>query len=337
MSDAKEISNLTSIEKTALTLLGMGEDAASNVLKYFEREDIEKVTNAMSRLKGVKSDDANIVLVDFFERYREHSGIKGASKNFLQSTLEKTLGAEGAKGVLSGIFGDELKEKMHEIEYYDPEQVAAFLKPEHPQMIAIFLSFLEHEPSAKIINQLDPSIADDVIYRIATLKNIDADVAGDLRELIDRCIEHFSNNESASVDGVKQAAEILNVFKGDTSRLLKMIKGQNKDLASKIEETRFGFSLLVRQPEKTMDKIVQEVPLSDWAICLKGAERDLLDKVYGSMPNRMRQSLEDQMNAIGAQPTGKVEGVRGRVMDQLREVADAGEIELQLSAEEVVK
>ncbi|TOH99419.1 flagellar motor switch protein FliG, partial [Vibrio parahaemolyticus] len=70
------------------------------------------MTRAMAKLNGIKSDSARGVIQNFFEDFREHSGIRGASKEYLSNTLRKALGNDLAKGLLNNLYGDEIRNNM---------------------------------------------------------------------------------------------------------------------------------------------------------------------------------------------------------------------------------
>jgi flagellar motor switch protein FliG len=325
---------LTPIEKTALTLLGMGEDSAAKVLKYFDPYQIQSISNAMTSLRNVDSEVANDVLSEFFEAYGRHSGIKAASKDFLQNTLQKSVGGDLAKEVLTKIFGDELEQKIELLEHADPRSIALKLLDEHPQMSAVFLSLLTPKFSASVITNLPRELEDELVLKIAKTKTIDEGLAGDLNNLVDRCLEATSNSESSSVDGVKKVADIINVYDGDTDHLIDLIREHSEELLDEIENYRYNFGVLMVQTERTMDHIVQAVNINDWAIALRGADARIVDKVKASMPNRMRQSLEEQQELTGPQPSVRVHEMRAEIMNTVKQLAREGDVTLTLSEDQ---
>ncbi len=202
---------LSHVEKTALVLLGMGEDAAAQVLRHFSRDETQRVTRAMARLSGIKSDNAKGVIQHFFEDFRQHSGIRGASKEYLSNTLRKALGNDLAKGLLNNLYGDEIRNNMQRLQWVDAEILSRFVAKEHPQMQAIFLAYLPPETSSAVLSYLPADYHDELLYRIARLQDIDHQVAADLNELIERCIEQVSVSQSAPMSGVKQVATLSTV------------------------------------------------------------------------------------------------------------------------------
>ncbi|PFG58469.1 flagellar motor switch protein FliG [Vibrio sp. ES.051] len=328
---------LSYVEQTALVLLGMGEDAAAKVLQHFSRDETQRVTRAMAKMNGIKSDSARGVIQTFFEDFREHSGIRGASKEYLSNTLRKALGNDLAKGLLNTLYGDEIRNNMQRLQWVDAEILARFIVNEHPQMQAIFLAYLPADSSSAVLKNLPQDYHDEILFRIAQLQDIDHQVATDLHDLVERCIEKVSASQSTPLSGVKQAADIINCFEGDRGALMEMLKLHDEDIVNAIEENMFDFMVLGRQREETMDILVQQVPLELWAIALKGSDITLQQAVKRSMPQRMVKALEDDMEARGGIALSRVQKARQEAMQMVRELDESGDIQLLLYEEPTVE
>ncbi|HCE2376869.1 flagellar motor switch protein FliG [Vibrio parahaemolyticus] len=328
---------LSYVEQTALVLLGMGEDAAAKVLQHFTRDETQRVTRAMAKLNGIKSDSARGAIQNFFEDFREHSGIRGASKEYLSNTLRKALGNDLAKGLLNNLYGDEIRNNMQRLQWVEAETLARFIVNEHPQMQAIFLAYLPADSSSAVLKHLPQDYHDEIIFRIAQLQDIDHQVATDLHELVERCIEKVSASQSVPLSGVKQAADIINRFEGDRGSLMEMLKLHDEEVVNAIEENMFDFMVLGRQREETMDMLVQQIPLELWATALKGSDITLQQAIKRSMPQRMVKALEDDMEARGAVALSRVQKARQDIMQMVRELDESGEVQLLLYEEPTVE
>ncbi|NLS13700.1 flagellar motor switch protein FliG [Vibrio sp. SM6] len=328
---------LDHVERTALVLLGMGEDAAAKVLQHFSREETQRVTRAMAHLSGIQSDNAKGVIAKFFDDFRRHSGIRGASKEYLSNTLRKALGNDLAKGLLNDLYGDEIRNNMQKLQWVEPEVLARFIANEHPQMQAIFLAYLPAESSSAVLKHLPSDYHDELLYRIARLQDIDHQVVSDLNDLIERCIAEVSLTQAAPLSGIKQVADIINRFDGDRATLMEMLKLHDENVANEVEQNMFDFMVLGRQSEETLDKLVQQVPIEFWAVALKGADITLQQSIKRSMPQRMAKALEDDMQARGPIPLSRVEVARQDIMEIVRTLAESGEVELMLYQEVTVE
>ncbi|PKF51177.1 flagellar motor switch protein FliG [Enterovibrio nigricans] len=336
-AQSKQKQPLNHVERTALVLLGMGEDAAAKVLQHFSREETQRVTRAMAHLSGIQSDSAKVIIQQFFEDFRLHSGIRGASKEYLSNTLRKALGNDLAKGLLNNLYGDEIRNNMQRLQWVESDVLARLISNEHPQMQAIFLAYLPADSSSAVLKHLPADYHDELLYRIARLQDIDHQVVHDLNDLIERCIAQVSMTQAAPLSGIKQVADIINRFEGDRATLMEMLKLHDESVANEIEQNMFDFMVLGRQSEETLDKMVQQIPIELWGIALKGAEITLQQAIKRSMPQRMAKALEEDMLARGPVPLSRVETARQEIMDVVRGLSEAGEIELMLYQEVTVE
>jgi flagellar motor switch protein FliG len=99
----------------------------------------------------------------------------------------------------------------------------------------------------------------------------------------------------------------------------------------------YDFFILSRQSEETLTRIIEEVEVEQWALALKGAEPAVRDAILRSMPRRQAQNFEDVMRRAGPVPLSRVTQARRDIMVQVKTLAEAGEVEVQLFAEAVVE
>ncbi|MZQ11942.1 flagellar motor switch protein FliG, partial [Escherichia coli] len=100
------------LEQAAILLLCLGEEAAATVMQKLSREEVVRLSENMARLSGVKTSMARKVFNNFFDEFREQSGLNGASRSMLQGILNKALGTEIASSVINGSYGDEIRSRM---------------------------------------------------------------------------------------------------------------------------------------------------------------------------------------------------------------------------------
>ena len=158
----------------------------------------------------------------------------------------------------------------------------------------------------------------------------------ELEDLVARCLSSLGT-QSASVEGVRQAAEILNRLPGDRGQIVELLRARDPNVVAEIELRMYDFFILSRQPEPVLQRIIEVVPVEQWAIALKGAEPAIRNAVLQTMPRRQAQSFEDTMRRMGPVPMSRIEQARQEIMAEVKALADAGEIEVQLFAEAVVE
>lgn len=327
---------LSSTEQAAILMLSMGDTTAANVLKHFSREEIVAISQAMARLNNVKQPMVSDVIGKFFEDYKEQSSIKGASRSYLAGMLSKALGSEITRGLLDSIYGEEIRAKMSKMEWIDPKQFAALIAKEHAQMQAVFLAFLPPAMATEVLESMPQSTQDELLYRIANLNEVNSDVINELEQLIERSITILSN-QGSQVRGVKQAADIMNRYKGDRNQMFELLRAHNETLVEKIEDEMYDFFILSRQTDDVLMTLLEVIPLEEWAVALKGAEPSLIRAINGAMPKRMAQQMESINRRQGPVPLSRVEQVRKGIMGVVREMAADNELQIQLFREPTVE
>jgi flagellar motor switch protein FliG len=323
---------LSPVEQAAIVLLSIGEEPAAAVLRCLEREELIELTQVMSRMSGIKVDAVKNSIQKFFDDYRQQSGLHGASRSYLKRSLDLALGSEIANSVLNTIYGDAIRPMMARLQYASPKWLADYIAAEHVQMQAVFLAFLPPALAGQIIDALPEDGRELVLLNLARLEEIDRDLLAELEELVQRCLSAL-DTQSATVEGVRQAAEILNRLPNNRASMVELLRAHDPDVVSQIEMSMYDFFILSKQTEQTITRLLDEIPLEQWAIALKGAEPALRVALLGAMPKRQAQSFEDLMRRSGPVPMSRILQTRREIMAQVKELADNGEIEVQLFAE----
>ena len=328
--------SLTSAEQAAILLLSMGDEISANILRNFSREEIVSISQAMARLSNVKQNMVSDVISRFFDDYKEQSSIKGASRAYLASMLSKALGGDITRSLLDSIYGEEIRAKMAKLEWIDPKQFAALIAKEHAQMQAVFIAFLPPAMASEVLECMPADVQDALLVRIANLSEINSDVIEELELLIERSLKVLTS-QGSQVRGIKQAADIMNRFKGDRTQMFELLRAHDETLVERIEEEMYDFFILSRQNQDVLQTLLEVIPLEEWVVALKGAEPELVKAIQGAMPKRQAQQMEAINRRQGPVPLSRVEQVRKDIMAMVREMSADGELQIQLFREQTVE
>lgn len=324
------------LDKAAILLLSMGEQAAARVLSKLSRDDVITLSGHMARLSGVSTEDARGVIQGFFDHFRSHSGISAASRDYLEKTLDLAVGKRLARGMIDGIYGDALREDMQKLQWVPAETLARFFRTEHPQMQAVLLAFLPPDTASAVLALMPEELHDDLLFRVANMKEVSDQVLDELKQTLDRCLVYVSQQSTAKVDGIRQAADILNCFSGDRASLMDMLRMHDEGIARSVTENMYDFATLGKQSREVLQVIVQEVPEESLALALKGAEPAVRDALTSALPKRMAQSISDRTRLLGLVPVSQVTGARREVMGLVRELHEQEVIQYQIFEEKVI-
>jgi len=328
---------LTKVEQAALLLLGMGEDIAAGVLRNFSRNEVQKVAKAMSTLSDIKTTQAKGVIEEFFSDYKKHSGIQAASKNFIDNMLNRALDGNIAKGLVADLYGDEIKNKMKKLQWISADMLLKTIANENVKMQSVFLAYLPPETSSEILSSLSEEVRVDIMYRITQIDDLEANVADDLLELIERCTEQYTENKSGTLKGVKQVADIINRFAGDKASVINSLKEINQDVVEMIEDDMFDFYIISNQSDATLEEIHKVVGPELWAVALKGTTPEFKTVIQGALSKRMGDELLRQINNLGPVPVSQVIKAQSEIMEIIKNLSDTNVIELLLYAENTVE
>ena len=329
-------SSMSPLDQAAILMLSLGDSTSAGVLKHFSREEVVSISQAMARLSNVKQPMVLEAINRFFSDYKEQSSIKGASRTYLESMLGKALGGDITRSLLDSIYGEEIRARMVRMEWVDPKQFAVLIAKEHAQMQAVFLAFLPPALASEVLEHMPGWRQDELLFRIANLSEINNDVVQELDRLIERSLSVLSS-QGSQVRGVKQAADIMNRYKGDRAQMFELLRGHDEKLVERIEDEMYDFFILSRQSEETLQALLHSVSMEDWAVALKGAEPALIKAIQGAMPRRQMQQLEGLNRRQGPVPLSRVEQVRKDIMAVVREMAADGALRIQLFQEQTVE
>ena len=328
--------DIDNLEKAAILLLSMGTESAAKVMQKLSRDEVQRLISKMASLSGVSSMEAKWTLQQFFNHYREQSGIGSASREYLEQTLDLALGQRLSRSLLDSLYGDVMSQDIQRLQWVPADVLARFFRNEHPQMQAVLLAFLPPQTASAVLDELPGSVHDDLLVRVASLSSVSEHVLGELRLTLDRCLAYVADQSGAKVNGVRQVADILNRYQGDKEQMLSLLREHDGDMALEIEKNMFDFMTLRRQSDETLQRLVQEIPSELLALALKNTETSFRKVVLGAMPKRMAQALEDQIQHQGSVSLRKVEQAREEIMQLVRELVEQGEIEFQLFEEPTV-
>ncbi|MFM5752108.1 lateral flagellar motor switch protein FliGL [Aeromonas veronii] len=328
--------DIDNLEKAAILLLSMGTESAAKVMQKLSRDEVQRLISKMASLSGVSSMEAKWTLQQFFNHYREQSGIGSASREYLEQTLDLALGQRLSRSLLDSLYGDVMSQDIQRLQWVPADVLARFFRNEHPQMQAVLLAFLPPQTASAVLDALPSSVHDDLLVRVAGLSSVSEHVLGELRLTLDRCLTYVADQSGAKVNGVRQVADILNRYQGDKEQMLSLLREHDGDMALEIEKNMFDFMALRRQSDDTLQRLVQELPSELLALALKNTETSFRKVVLGAMPKRMAQALDDQIQNQGSVSLRKVEQAREEVMQLVRELVEQGEIEFQLFEEPTV-
>lgn len=322
-------SDIRGVERAAILLMALGEQAASEVLKHMEPKEVQNVGGAMAQLKNVSRGQVNTVLKEFVVTMREETGLGLGTDAYVRAVLTKALGEDKASNLIDRILQGGNTKGLETLKWMEPRAVAEIIRLEHPQIIAIVLSYLEPDQSAEVLAIFPERVRVDVLLRIATLDGIQPAALNELNDIMEKQFSGKSNVKSSSVGGTKAAANILNFMDSTLEgEIMDSIKEVDADLGQNIQDLMFVFDNLNDVDDRAIQSILREISSESLVLALKGAEDALKEKIFKNMSKRAAEMLRDDLEAKGPVRLSEVEGAQKEILAVARRLADAGEIAL---------
>ena len=319
--------DLSGIDRSAILLLTLGEEEAANVMQLMEPKEVQKIGIAMASLKSVSKIQVTKVVKEFYDIVKTATSLGLDTDDYIRNVLVKALGEDRAAGLIDRILlGGHIK-GLEAFKWMDPRSIADVIRNEHPQIIAIVLSFLEHDQAAEVLTQFPEPVRVDVILRIATLEGIQPSALQELNDIMEKQFAGNANVKSSSVGGVKTAANILNLLDSSMeSDIIDGVKDVDGDLAETIQELMFVFDNLIEVDDRGIQSLLKEVSSDDLVVALKGADDDIKDKIFRNMSKRAGDILQDDLEARGPVRLSDVESAQKAIVAIARRMSETGEI-----------
>lgn len=323
------VGKMTGPKKAAILLLALGEDAAADVMKNLEEAEIQQVGYYMSRFTDVSPEELDIVLEEFYRNsVMADEGVNiSSSPDFVKNALTKALGADRAKELSDNLRAGEEDAGLEALRYAEPIMISNYIRTEHPQTIALILSYLKNaEQSSAVLRDLPESLQADILYRMAVIESIPPGVISEMNEVLTEEMK-TAGSMATSVGGVEPVAEILNsVDKATETRILSSIEETNPDLAEQIRELMFTFEDMALIDAKQMQLVMKDVDQADMVLALKTASDAVKELIFSSMSSRAAEMVREDLENLGPAKLSDVEAAQQKIIKVVKKLEEAGTI-----------
>ena len=317
------------VDRAAILLLALGEADAAAILTHMGPKEVQELGLAMAGMTSVRTESMATVMHSFVETLRDQTSLGLDSDEYIRNVLNKALGADKAGGVIDRILLGRNSKGLEQLKWMDARSIADMIRLEHPQIIAIVLSFLDPDQAAEVLSIFPERVRPDIIMRIATLDGIQPAALQELDEILEKQFSGATNVKSSSLGGIKTAANILNLIEGTIeSNIIEQVTSADQDLAQEIQDNMFVFENLIEVDDRGIQTLLREVASDQLMLALRGADEALKEKIFKNMSKRAAEMLRDDLDAAAPARLSDVEAAQKEILSVTRRLADAGEIML---------
>jgi flagellar motor switch protein FliG len=328
VSDAAPLDR-SGVDRAAILLLALGEQDAAQVLKHLGAKDVQRVGAAMAQLSGISREEVSSVLNTFSTNVEQQTSFGVGTDDYIRRVLVEALGADKAGSVVDRILGGRSSRGLEALKWMEARAVAEMLREEHPQIIAIVLSYLDSDQAAEVLTLLSENTRAEIIMRIATLDGVHPSALDELDQVLEKQFSGNGGKKSSGFGGPKVAAGILNLV-GSTHEgaLMAQIAKVDEPLSLKLQDLMFVFEDLNEVDDRGMQELLREVPGDKLIIALKAADEKLKEKIFKNMSERAAQMMKDDLEARGPVRLSEVEAAQKEILVTARRMGEEGRLQL---------
>src|ERR1700732_4674974 len=318
---------LTGPERAAVLMLALGQQYGANIWSQLDDDELREISIVMSTLGTIEAESVESLLLEFVSRMSASGALMG-NYDATERLLQQYLPAERVGGIMDEIRGPAGRNMWEKLANVQEEVLANYLKNEYPQTVAVVLSKLRPEHSARVLAILPEDMALDVVNRMLKMEAVQKEVIERVEQTLRT--EFMSNlSQTRRRDAHEVMAEIFNNFDRQTeTRFITSLEEENRESAERIKALMFTFDDLIKLDSGSAQTLMRNVDKDKLGIALKSANEDVRGFFLGNMSSRAGKMLLDDMAAMGPVRLRDVDEAQALLVNLAKDLAAKGEITL---------
>jgi flagellar motor switch protein FliG len=320
---------LTGKQKAAILLISLGPDVSASIYKHLSEDEIEQLTLEISSVRKVEPSLKEAVLHEFEQITLAQNYLEKGGVSYAKQVLEKALGPEQAMMIINRLTSSLQVRPFDFARKADPMQLLNFIQHEHPQTIALILSYLEPPQAGQILSSLPQERQADIARRIATMGSTSPEVINEVEQILERKLSATVTQDYTQTGGLEAVVEVLNGVDRATEKIIiDTLEIQDPALAEEIKQRMFVFEDIVTLDNRSIQRVIRDVENDDLLLSLKVASEEVKYIIFKNMSSRMVETFKEEMEFMGPVRLKDVEEAQSRIVAAIRRLEDAGEIVL---------
>ena len=333
MARPEEGRSLTGPQKAAALMLALGEAQCAQLFSMMHEDEIKEISAAMAQLGPVRSEMVERLCIDFAENLGGAGNLVGSYEN-TERLLSKSLPRERVSQIMEEIRGPAGRTMWDKLGNVNEGVLANYLKNEYPQTVAVVLSKIRSDHSARVLALLPDSFAMEVVMRMLRMESVQKDVLEGVEKTLRA--EFMSNlARSTRRDAHEMMAEIFNnLDRQAEGRFVGALEERNREAAERIKSLMFTFDDLQRLTPQAVQTLLRSVDKSKLPVALKGASEKLRDLFFSNLSERAGKMLREEIEALGPVRLRDVDEAQSSIVVLAKEMAAQGQIEIRETKDE---
>ena len=308
-------------------------ELSAQVFKELGPEEVQAITMEISKLPQISPDVRATVIQEFLEQ-TNHPGMREALGG---GPLGGPVMGDGIPGgathTMTTTFGGGGggKRPLDFLRRVDPRQLLQLIRKEHPQTIAVVLSYLQPSQASSVLGDLTPQVQTEVARRLAELRKVSPDILAEIEKVLEmRLHQALEEGAYGQADGKETLLEILNQADRSTEeRVLTGLTQKSPHLASDIKTKLCDFEDLNNIDDSSLQQVLRLTDFRDLVLALKGANRELAERIYRFLSPEVARALREDVESLGQVPWEEIKQAQQQIRNILRGLVTLGKIKFK--------
>lgn len=328
---------LSGKEKAAVLLIALGPQKSAEIFKHFSEEEIEELTLEIANMRMVSPEEKEEVIEEFYQICLAQEYISEGGINYAKEVLERAVGQDKAVDIINRLTSSLQVRPFEFVRKADPNQLLNYIQNEHPQTIALILSYLSPTQAGHLLASLPQDKQSEVARRIAIMDSTSPEVVKEIERVLENKFSNIISQDFTSAGGIQTVVDILNaVDRGTEKNIMEELEIKDAELSEEIRKRMFVFEDITTLDNRSIQRIIREIDNSQWAIALKSASEDVKDIIFNNMSKRLVEMIKEDIEFMGPVRLKDIEESQQNIVNIIRKLEDEGEIITPRGGDELI-
>lgn len=319
--------HLTGSQKAAAVIIALGTESASKIYKYLRNDEVEQITMEIAHMSNLSPEDTEDILSSFYQVCLTQKVITEGGLEYARAVLEKAFGPQTANALIERITKNLQTKAFDFVRKADYKNLLALIQNEHPQTIALILSYARADQAAAVIAELPKDKRIDVVERIAKMDRASPEIIHIVEEKLARKFSSVISVDFTEIGGVKYIAYVMNhMDRSNEKYIFDELSKKDAKLSDEILKNMFVFEDIVTLDNLSIQRFIREVDTKDLVYALKGANKEVANVIFSNMSQRMAETIRTDLEYTHNVRLRDVEEAQQRIVATIRRLEEEGEL-----------
>lgn len=316
----------TGPQQAAIILLALGEELATEIFKYMSEYEIKRIGSAMSRLGRIPNESIEEIIMQFYGLLVSNEKQYVGTSDYTKKLISGAFSGQEADELISDL-SLENTTSLESVDLIESKTLAAFLRNEHPQTIALILAHLTPKKFGEILKNLPDYMHTDLLMRVAKIESVSPEIIEEIDDVLRHEMQRVGSISSSKMGGIESVAEMLNLIDKNTEeKTLDKLEEKDPDLAEQIRKLMFVFDDLIKIDDKGIQTLLREVKPNQLQVALKASSEPVKELIFKNMSKRAGEDLKDQLENAPPVKLSDVEAAQYEIVQIARRLSEEGKI-----------